>query len=49
MVQVMQQHIQREAIQDRDRQLESNEKTQQARLQACIFCFICCCLLELIC
>ena len=36
LVQVMQQHVRREAIQDRDRQLESNEKAQRARLQAWI-------------
>ena len=33
----MQQHIRREAIQDVDRQLESNEKAERARLQACVF------------
>lgn len=32
--QVMQQHMQREALQDADRQLESSEKAERARLQA---------------
>lgn len=34
-MQVMQQHIRREAIQDMDRQQESSEKAERARLQAC--------------
>lgn len=37
VVQVMQQHVRREAIQDMDRQMESSEKAERARLQACIF------------
>lgn len=35
VVQVMQEHIKREAVQDVDRQLESSENAERAKLQAC--------------